>query len=454
MASLEHPVYVVGVFRSGTSLLCSLLNQNKNIALMYECDVWNFPRPLLKPRFKGRWAERIEFHNQALSRHRMMAPHDTRPLKDIHTPLDLYRAFGEMKGAMVSGEKSPFYCDRLEQLHQQHPGALFIFVWRDPVEIYRSVLKAGQTSRFFGKPGMLSRMIYQQEQAIRQAGRIEAKGARVYRLDYVGLVEQTERVCREASAFLGVPFDPQMSHLNQADLSSIYAAPHHAYLRRGVIERQEYEENLIPPAIERKLERYRHRWGQLHPESSGGAAGPDQASPGRVEFFYHHVAGWFLTTYDSVVRAGFEFLPLGWLRVYRLLKYWVLNPPSRDMDAKPPSMFSEFRRHWQTIATATVLLGLVGLFQFYANPHLKFALFYAVPCVLVALVVNTRWASLFVLACSLLSQIIQHYSDLSYHSTGVFVWNFVARLILLEILILLISRIRLEFSNLGDRAVE
>ena len=62
--------------------------------------------------------------------------------------------------ARLSGgiEKSPSYCSRLEQLHGLYPGAFFILVWRDPVEIYRSVLKAGQTSRFFGKPGMLSRM--------------------------------------------------------------------------------------------------------------------------------------------------------------------------------------------------------------------------------------------------------------------------------------------------------
>ena len=157
----QNPVFVVGVFRSGTSLLCSLLNQNPGIALMYECDVWNFPRPLLPLRFRHNWAERIEFYNQALSRHRMVEAHDCRGLDQIRTPLDLYRTFGERKGAAVSGEKSPFYCDRLEQLHKRYPNAYFIIVWRPPEEIYRSVVKAGQTSRFFGKPGMLSRLIYQ-----------------------------------------------------------------------------------------------------------------------------------------------------------------------------------------------------------------------------------------------------------------------------------------------------
>src|SRR5580698_4167667 len=101
MSMNQNPVFVVGVFRSGTSLFCSLLNQNPKIALMYECDVWNFPRPLLKYRFKRKWAERIEFYNQALSRHRLVDETDLRGLDEIRVPLDLYRRFGEMKGAAV-----------------------------------------------------------------------------------------------------------------------------------------------------------------------------------------------------------------------------------------------------------------------------------------------------------------------------------------------------------------
>ena len=451
MSLKPNPVFVVGVFRSGTSLLCSILNQNPGIALMYECDVWNFPRPLLAARFKGHWAERIEFYNQALSRHRMIAPNNFRELESIRTPLDLYRTFGEKKGAAVSGEKSPFYCDRLEQLHKIYPGALFILVWRNPVEIYRSVLKAGQTSRFFGKPGMLSRMIYQQEQAICQAERIEQNGARIYRVDYASLVDQTEKVCRETCAFLGVPFDAKMLHLNQADLSAIYKAPHHAYLRRGVIERQKYTEKLVSPRIDQKLERFRSRWELQQANWLKPTASANPSTPGAVELLYHHTLGKVLTIYDSLVRAGFEFLPLPWLRVYRLLKTWVVNPPSGAVGEKT-SMLKDCQRHWLTILVATALLGLITFINHLANPHLLFILFYAIPCALLALVVNVRWATLCVLACSIISPLIQYEGDSDYRSVGVFAWNFISRLILLEIVILTLGRIRLEFSKDGYKA--
>jgi hypothetical protein len=447
----ENPVFIVGVFRSGTSLLCSLLNQNPKLAVMYECDVWNFPRRLLGYRFKHNWAERMEFYNQALSRHRMIATNELRKLEKIRTPLDLYRTFGEMKGAAVTGEKSPFYCTRLQQLHTLYPEASFIIVWRNPVEVYRSVLKAGQTSRFFGRPGMLSRLIYHQEQAIRQADRIEKKGARIFRVDYAKIVDQTETVCGDISAFLGVPFDRRMLELNKADLSAIYKAPHHAYLRRGIIERQQYNQELVLPAIVKKLGRYRHRWEQHQASWRQPLAAQNQSKPGPIEFVYHNAMGRALTFYDSAVRAGFEFLPLPWLRIYRLLKNWLVNPPSGIPDEKN-SLINDCQQHWLTILAASVMLGVVALIHLHSNPHLMFILFYAAPCALLALVVNNRWATLFVLLSSIISPIIQYDGASDYRSTGVFVWNFFSRFILLEIVTLTLGRIRLEFSKDNDKA--
>ena len=442
----SNPVFVIGVFRSGTSLLCSILNQNPKLAVMYECDVWNFPHRLLNPRFRNNWAERIEFYNQALSRHQLVSEDDHTILKIIRTPLDLYRTFGEKKGAAVSGEKSPFYCDRLVQLHGQYPQAYFILVWRNPAEVYRSVLKAGQTSRFFGRPGMLSRMIYDQEQAIRQASLIEKAGARILRVDYADIVDRTGKTCHDVCAFLGVEYDERMLHLNTADLSAIYKAPHHAYLRRGVIERQKYDHELVPPAIGRKLERYRCHWEKL--QSDWLKASPDSKAlnPGAVEFVYHNAAGRALTIYDSLVRAGFEFLPMAWLRVYRLLKNWLINPPSGAVDEKT-SMWRDWKEHWPTILTAAASLGLVIFIHRHANPHLLFLLFYAMPCALVALVVNTRWATLFVLVATAVGLVVQYDGDSDYRPTFVCVWNFVSLFLLLEILVLTLGRIRRDFKK-------
>jgi len=449
MSLNEKPVFIIGVFRSGTSLLVSLLNQNPQIALMYECDVWNFPSQLLARRFRHNWAARMEFFNQALSRHGLTPSHKYDGLEKIRTPGDLYRKFGEKKGATVIGEKSPFYCSRLEQLYQTYPQATFIFVWRDPVEVYRSVLKAGQTSRFFGRPGMLGRMIFEKELAISQAKSIQARGARIFRVKYSDLVDQTEPVLREVCKYLDVPFDARMLALKQADLSAIYHAPHHAHLRRGIIERQSYLEELMSPATFSKLERYRRRWERLQADwlrPASASAGPE---PGRLELILDQVKGQWLAGYDGLVRAGFEFLPLSWLRVYRLFKHWVVNPPSGAMDEKT-SLRKDLETHWRTILVATGMLFFVAVFQMHSNPHLQFILFYGTPCMLLALVVNTRWATLFVLVSSVFSQMIRYEDAPDYHSIWVFLWNFFNRVVILQLLVLTLGRIRQEFAQNGD----
>ena len=446
----DHPLFVVGVFRSGTSLLCSILNQNPRVALMFECDVWNFPRPLLDARFRRSWAERIEFYNEALSRHRLVKGGDFSPLKKIRAPSDLYSAFGALKGAAVCGEKSPFYCDRLVQLRRHYPGATFIIVWRDPVEIYRSVLKAGETSRFFGKAGMLSRTIYYQEQLIRQAEKIERAGARIFRVSYADIVDRTEPTCRELCDFLQVPYDERMLELNQADLSAIYKAPHHAYLRRGIIERQKYARELVKPRVAKKLERYRRRWERLQADWLKLPNAPKRDEPWWSERAWHFALGRVLTIYDAFVRAGFEFLPLSWLRIYRLLKNWVVNPPTGAVDEKV-SLVRDLKKHWGTILTATAMFAAILFIHVHSNPHLMFILFYAVPCVLLALTVNVRWATLFVLAASLVAPTVQYEADADYRSPLVFIWNFLTRFILMEILVLTIGRIRMELQAAENR---
>jgi hypothetical protein len=218
-----------------------------------------------------------------------------------------------------------------------------------------------------------------------------------------------------------------------------------------VIERQKYTEQLVSPPITQKLERYRHRWESQQARWLNPPANPNQSAPRLVEFIFHNTLGWTLSVWDSLTRAGFEFLPLPWLRVYRLLKSWIVHPPSGALDEKT-SLLKDGKRNWPTILAATALLGLIAFIQSHANPHLMFLMLYAIPCAMVALVVNLRWATLFVLACSLLSSRIQYKGDADYQSVGVFFWNFFSYLTLMEISILIIGRIRKEFSEDGAKA--
>ena len=446
-AQHANPVFVIGLFRSGTSLLYSLLNQHPQIALMYECDVWNFPQLLSKARFRGRWLERLEFFNQSLSRHRLILRGSFSGLQNVQTADDLYCTFAEGKGATYWGEKSPSYTTRLRQLTARYPEARFILLWRDPAEVYRSVRFAALKSVFFGRRGMLHRVIYWQEQMIRQAGELIKTGARVHHTHYADLIAHPESVCRGLCEFLGIKFNPRMLDLANAELSAVYSAPHHDHLRAGVIERRQLPDQIVTPAAARILQRYQARWNRLSnawQKREHATAGPPE--PFWFERLYRRSLGSWLATGDTLKRVIFEFLPLPWLRVYRQLKAWYCGPRTLQSEGRLSTRV-QFRQHWITIVLAWgVMIG--AAIAHYHWPQIQLLPFYALPCATLTLVVSRRWGTGAAFVAAIIAPIMQGLRDPAYAATGILVWNIFARFIFLQSTVILLHRVRIETETI------
>ena len=444
--ALTNPVFVVGVLRSGTSLLYSLLNQHPQMAFMYECDAWNFPEIFSGTRFRGNWLERQEFYNQALSRHRLVYGKSLRGLENIRKPDDLYQVFGQGKEAALWGEKSPFYCCRLLSLAQRNPQSPFVLIWRDPVEIYRSIVHAGRTTRFFRRPGMLSRLIRYHEKMIEQAAALEKMGARVYHVTYSDLVDNTAEVCQGICKFLGVPFDPCMLDAGSADLSAVYRAAQHDYLRRGVIQRQQLRKEILSARVIHKLERFRNRWNRLNPGKFVSArVGGDKREPSFLERVRHGIAGKLLCAWDDTKRVLFEFMPLDWLQTYRGTAHWFFA--NRDGRSEPKRSLSEqIAAHWITIAVAYFMVAGLGFIDA-VDPHFSLLPFYVIPCAILALTINWRWGTVAALIASCISPALISKLDESFAQAEVFVWNSSMRFLLFEFVVLVLDRVRREINS-------
>ena len=444
----SNPVFVVGVFRSGTSLLYALLNQHPQIALMYECDVWDFPGLGGRQRFSGDWLERQEFYNQALSRHRLIFGGKLRGLENIRTPDDLYRCHGNSKDARLWGEKSPVYAARLAQLARQYPQGSFILIWRDPVEVYRSILAAGKKTQFFRRPGMLHRLIYHQEKMIREAGRLQQAGARIHHISYDDLVDRTEATCRATCDFLGVAFHEEMLKLARADFSAIYNEPQHEFLRRGVIARQNYSSGLVATAETAKLRRFRNRWERLSGQRLGAAGSAGEPEPFVMERLHHHIVGGFFFATENLKRLVFEFLPLTWLRTYRLFKSWLF---SRNEPANRASMKEQMRQHSITLFVSLLLWAAIAELDNVTGPEISVAPLYLIPCAMLALVVGRGWASVAALLNAIAITAIKFTDGRTHHldflMAGVMIWNLFMRFILFQVFVLLLDRIRVELAR-------
>ncbi len=435
----QDPVVVAGFFRSGTSLLYALLNGHPRIALMYECNAWELPGAFSWARSRHNWLERQEFFNKALSRHRLTYGGSLRGLEEVRRPEDLYRVYAQARNAQVSGEKSPLYGPRLKWIARNNPQTAFILVWREPTEIYRSVLSAGRAARFFRR-NMLSRLILSYEEMIRQSAALSAGGAKIHHLTYDDLVARPAEVCRGICDFLKIEFDERMLDLPQTDLSALDAAPHHDHLRRGVIERRPVSETAIDPYVVAKLERYRTRWERLRGIAFAEERPSRPAEPGLLERAYHRTVGRCFFSLDLIKRILFEILPLPWLRSYRQTKQWFLA--RRDYPVAADSLGEQFRRHWATLLVCIVLLTIAANLDRLTGPGITLAPFYAVPVAAMALLINRSWGTVAAMVCALVWSWGKT-PELAW-SPAAFLWNTTMRFLLLQLIVLLTDRVRVE----------
>jgi len=252
------PLIVVGLWRSGTSLLYSLLNQHSEIALLYEGDLYLL-RALFRPGNQGDWLGRWEFWNSALTRHNIDTSRIPAAVPDFATAASaVWKQYAD--GAAVWGEKSPDYYDCMEILARDFPNARFLVIWRDLADTCRSIVRARTGSTFFSKPGLLHRAIIGYHKMKQQCDLLEKRGVPLHQIYYEELIQKPEQVMAGVCGFLGLVFEPQMASLRGADRSAIYTGSHHEQVKSEGIVSSPKKEEVLPPQLKTKIERYVRYW--------------------------------------------------------------------------------------------------------------------------------------------------------------------------------------------------
>lgn len=336
--SLSGPVFIVGVWRSGTSLLYALLNQHPQIALMYEGDL-----PLLWPLFIGRKLSSVlckwDFWNKALSRHALDAGALPDHRLDFRTAVEtVYGEYARRKGAKVWGCKSPTYYDALPFLARSFPGARFIVIWRHPAAVAGSIMAAAETDAWFRNAGIRLRALVGCRKLQLDCQRLAHRGVRIHHLHYEDLVRNPAPVMEEVCRFLQIPFDARMANLEGADRSAVYKGEHHALVHGSGIIRSRGRGRELTAALRTKIDRYLRLWRQqLDSASPLVAYVPDAGVPPAGNWERARDRGCFelLRALDRATRLAYCFTPLALWKAYRRLK-------------------SSFRLPGQTVEVATI----------------------------------------------------------------------------------------------------
>lgn len=364
------PIFVVGVWRSGTTLFYSLINQHPCVRLFYESDL-----PLLWPMFRLPWArknwvDKWEYWNAGVSRHDLEPVRLTSPVASLGEAMELAgREYARQKGKTRWGCKSPSYYDRLDVLAAEFPDARFIVIWRDPEEICLSVIKAGRvdSSLWFGRPGMPLKALLACRTLKKQIEKVQSMGASVHQIHFRDLVDDTTNTMRGVCKFLELPFDPVITDLSRADRSAVFEGAHHKLAKGSrIIAKKERQESL-PPALTNKIRRYKALWKAEAGEAwllSRRFSETDAGKPSILEQVADRVKLVFCRVRDNTPRLVFSVLPLVAWRVYRQLKYKDALFIHRAMTKKQTTLRSQFgapEDSQSSCPNCTVRLGKIWL---------------------------------------------------------------------------------------------
>jgi Sulfotransferase family len=321
---LEAPknklLFVVGLWRSGTTLLQVLLNQHSQIALMFEVQpfaLWPRNADALLPE---NWQQRLDLFNRAISRHHLDA--DSLPVRTSgrEALLAIFNETAKRQNAVIMGGKSPAYHQWLPEIADIFPEASFLIIWRDPVECCRSAAKLKRTLLFFRKPGMMTRTLFGMEVLAKGVEQLRREKRRVHEIVYGELVGQPEIEVRRICEFLEIEFEPQMLDLKTANFSGVPDGEALALIRSGAIKRRENHEEFLSADFLAKIGRYKTLWSEHYASQVFARALTSKTAegkPGTMERLFDRSAYAYWKGVDYTKRVIQRHIPLALWRWWR-----------------------------------------------------------------------------------------------------------------------------------------
>ncbi len=213
----DQVFFIVGVGRSGTSLLQSMISSHPDAIMLNETKFYTVLRKHGQRfgdlRSPGAFEKAVDFTlTQWFIRALGMPEDQFRRMCDLGARswdtifMAILTLYAEKHGAARVGEKSPGHLSRIDHLQQSFPKARFVHIVRDPRAVVLSNLKARLPTRYIG-PTVRR---WQGAVSIHRQWSDRLGPMRYHLVRYEDLVSEPEQTLRAVSAFLGLEFSCQM----------------------------------------------------------------------------------------------------------------------------------------------------------------------------------------------------------------------------------------------------
>jgi Sulfotransferase family len=231
------PLLILGVRRSGTTLLRVMLDRHSELAIPDE----SYFVPQLAARHRGRID--VDSFVDDLRRLKTLREWDI-PVEEVRSRLRLgmtvgeaiaavYETYAARRGKSRWGDKTPMYMQHLQLLERLFPEALLVHLIRDGRDGALSfiAMPEGVVTRTWAHPRSVADFACQWRSEVGAARRLGARaGGRYLEVRYEQLVAEPERELTRICDFAGLRFEPAMlAYAGHVDISG---KPHQRSLTR------------------------------------------------------------------------------------------------------------------------------------------------------------------------------------------------------------------------------
>jgi hypothetical protein len=242
------PIFIVGLGRSGSTLLSCMLDTHSQLAIFPE--TWMFvslDELGLRGDLRSRWQHTVFMNRlwKTLKGYkdpaaRIVASQAAKYPSYLGSPKTVIQQLGhsyaEARGAQIWGEKTPSHALHLVRIRDLFPDARVIFTIRDPRDVLVSYCERWNQGQFDAHYVMeaaanvrnyINHLLYRPGFSAQQ----------IHWVRYELLATQTEAVLREVCAFLGIAFEAGMLTFYRSQQDVEQATPegvHHKLLKEPV----------------------------------------------------------------------------------------------------------------------------------------------------------------------------------------------------------------------------
>ena len=264
-AHLYGQVFVIGLPRSGTSLLYKTMVSHPDISLFYESDIfYSWPSWLGGIQSK-QWGRKLDLWNGHLSRHGFADSLDDFPACNKREAMTYlwelqYQAKREGSQPMIVGEKSAMYGAHLKKLSDAFPEAKFVILHRDLVEVFDSVKRAANGGdSYFSTKGLFYEYLGDMARMLAGVNKLKQMGRSVIEIDFTELVTNRRQVSQSLCEFLNIDYSELMITGEGFDETVIPVGTHHMGVKKGEIQSEGRGEQVSVGWIAR-VNRYQRMW--------------------------------------------------------------------------------------------------------------------------------------------------------------------------------------------------